>query len=252
MPSIGDAGGLDKGVEEAGVVGDLVEPPPKKTVTSHTSSRAPEGRDLMGDRPCRRSAMLGGSPQNRAGPLGEMMATRGVVEMVVGSIMPQMCKSWFTHLGRGETVVMDLLKKWLWFRTSTPAVAPSSMKAQKQGETMRINATRTPLPPVRTMTASQLKIGDLVAGHTADGSYPFHVEGPDRLAEISHASGLTDEQHPGIESVHAPDEPVITLSRHFGVCSECGRLSPCPDELAERRLEKLWQGEAEEAVHTSA
>lgn len=73
-----------------------------------------------------------------------------------------------------------------------------------------------------------------------------------RLIEISHASGLTDEQHPGIESVHAPDEPVITLSRHFGVCSECGRLSPCPDELAERRLEKLWQGEAEEAVHTSA
>lgn len=214
----------------------------------------------MGDRPCRRSAMLGGSPQNRDGPLGEMMATRGVVEMVVGSIMPQMCKSWFTHLGRGETVVMDLLKKWLWFRTSTPAVAPSSMKAQKQGETMRINATRTPLPPVRTMTASQLKIGDLVAGHTADGSYPFHVERADsydgmvhlRLIEISHASGLTDEQHPGIESVHAPDEPVITLSRHFGVCSECGRLSPCPDELAERRLEKLWQGEAEEAVHTSA
>ena len=165
-----------------------------------------------------------------------------------------------THLGRGETVVMDLLKKWLWFRTSTPAVAPSSMKAQKQGEMMRINATRTPLPPVRTMTASQLKIGDLVAGHTADGSYPFHVERADsydgmvhlRLIEISHASGLTDEQHPGIESVHAPDEPVITLSRHFGVCSECGRLSPCPDELAERRLEKLWQGEAEEAVHTSA
>ena len=101
---------------------------------------------------------------------------------------------------------------------------------------MRINATRTPLPPVRTMTASQLKIGDLVAGHTADGSYPFHVERADsydgmvhlRLIEISHASGLTDEQHPGIESVHAPDE------------------------LAERRLEKLWQGEAEEAVHTSA
>ena len=214
----------------------------------------------MGDRPCRRSAMLGGSPQNRAGPLGEMMATRGVVEMVVGSIMPQMCKSWFTHLGRGETVVMDLLKKWLWFRTSTLVVAPSFMKAQKQGETMRINATRTPLPPVRTMTASQLEVGDLVAGHTADGSYPFHVEGLDyydgmvhlRLIEISHASGLTDEQHPGIESVHAPDEPVITLSRHFGVCSECGRLSPCPDELAERRLEKLWQGEAEEAVHTSA
>ncbi|EFS95307.1 hypothetical protein [Cutibacterium acnes] len=134
------------------------------------------------------------------------------------------------------------------------------MKAQKQGEMMRINATRTPLPPVRTMTASQLEVGDLVAGHTADGSYPFHVEGLDyydgmvhlRLAEIGHASGLTDEQHPVVESVHAPDEPVITLSRHFGVCSECGRLSPCPDELAERRLEKLWQSEAEEAVHTSA
>ncbi|MES9282509.1 hypothetical protein ABEQ66_12410, partial [Cutibacterium acnes] len=102
--------------------------------------------------------------------------------------------------------------------------------------------------------------GDLVAGHTADGSYPFHVERADsydgmvhlRLAEIGHASGLTDEQHLAVESVHAPDEPVITLSRHFGVCSECGRLSPCPDELAERRLEKLWQGEAEEAVHTSA
>ena len=51
------------------------------------------------------------------------------------------------------------------------------------------------------MTASQLKIGDLVAGHTADGSYPFHVERADsydgmvhlRLIEISHASGLTDE-----------------------------------------------------------
>ncbi|GAE79878.1 hypothetical protein JCM18920_1494 [Cutibacterium acnes JCM 18920] len=110
------------------------------------------------------------------------------------------------------------------------------MKAQKQGEMMRINATRTPLPPVRSMTASQLKIGDLVAGHTADGSYPFHVERADsydgmvhlRLIEISHASGLTDEQHPGIESVHAPDEPVITLSRHFGVCSECGSCRRVP------------------------
>ena len=159
----------------------------------------------------------------------------------------------------GESRLWDH-RKWLLFRTSTLVVAPSFMKAQKQGEMMRINATRTPLPPVRTMTASQLEVGDLVAGHTADGSYPFHVEGVDyydgmvhlRLAEIGHASGLTDEQHLAVESVHAPDEPVITLSRHFGVCSECGRLSPCPDELAERRLEKLWQGEAEEAVHTSA
>ncbi|MBU5181188.1 hypothetical protein J4N16_01455, partial [Cutibacterium acnes] len=77
-------------------------------------------------RPWRRSAALGGSAKNRGGPLGEMMATRGAAGVGVCSIMPQMCKSWFTHLGRGETVVMDLLKKWLWFRTSTPAVAPSS------------------------------------------------------------------------------------------------------------------------------
>lgn len=122
---------------------------------------------------------------------------------------------------------------------------------------MRINETRTPLAPVRSITVSQLEVGDLVAGHTSAGSYPFCVESVDyydgmvhlRLTEIGHASGLTDEQRPGVESVHAPDEPVVTLSRHFGVCSECGRLSPCPDELAERRLEKLWQGEAKEAVH---
>ena len=125
---------------------------------------------------------------------------------------------------------------------------------------MMINETRTPLPPVRSMTASQLKVGDLVAGHTAVGSCPFRVERIDcydgmvhlLLIEIGHASGMTDEQHPGVESVQALDEPVITLSRHFGICTECGRLSPCPDELAERRLEKLWQSDADEAVHASA
>ena len=64
---------------------------------------------------------------------------------------------------------------------------------------MRINATRTPLPPVRSTTASQLKVSDLVAGHTAVGSYPFQVEGVDhydgmihlRLVEIGHSSFLT-------------------------------------------------------------
>ena len=86
---------------------------------------------------------------------------------------------------------------------------------------MRINATRTPLPPVRTMTASQLKIGDLVAGHTADGSYPFHVERADsydgmvhlRLIEISHASGLTDEQHPGCLLYTSPSPRDLSTSR---------------------------------------
>ena len=51
---------------------------------------------------------------------------------------------------------------------------------------MRINATRTPLPPVRTMTASQLEVGDLVAGHTAVGSYPFQVEGVDYYLSLIH------------------------------------------------------------------
>ncbi|EFT23811.1 hypothetical protein HMPREF9573_00952 [Cutibacterium acnes HL072PA2] len=39
-------------------------------------------------RPWRRSAALGGSAENRGGPLGEMMATRGAAGVGVCSIMP--------------------------------------------------------------------------------------------------------------------------------------------------------------------
>ncbi|EGF74532.1 putative translation initiation factor IF-2 [Cutibacterium acnes HL099PA1] len=46
MPSIGDAGGLDKGVEKAGMVGNLVEPPPRGQfgVTAERAHTSAEGR----------------------------------------------------------------------------------------------------------------------------------------------------------------------------------------------------------------
>ncbi|WP_454231296.1 hypothetical protein [Mycolicibacterium fortuitum] len=31
---------------------------------------------------------------------------------------------------------------------------------------------------------------------------------------------------------------VCVLPRHYGVCFDCGALSPCPDELTERRSER--------------
>ena len=54
MPSIGDAGGLDKGVEEAGVVGDLVEPAPGSqlgVLTERTHAVAESGPGQNGDVP---------------------------------------------------------------------------------------------------------------------------------------------------------------------------------------------------------
>lgn len=133
-PFIGDAGSLGKGVEEAGIVGNLVEPAPGSELgaiterayavaeggagqngdvphqkqgpgvhpdqsSSHgigfaaageTQARmsGAKGRDLMRGRPGRRSATLGGSAENRGGPLGEMTATRDVAVAVACSIMP--------------------------------------------------------------------------------------------------------------------------------------------------------------------
>lgn len=109
---------------------------------------------------------------------------------------------------------------------------------------------RTPLPPCRTAVAGDLKSGDLVAGHCPDGSYPFRVLEIVRAGEavsiaaeeIGHASGLTDGP---LEFGFAADDLVVTLPVHYGTCVECGRLSPCPDELAERRLEKLWGSQAQ-------
>jgi hypothetical protein len=112
---------------------------------------------------------------------------------------------------------------------------------------------RTPLPPCRTAVAGDLTSGDLVAGHCPDGSYPFRVLSASRagdevsiiMEEIGHASGVTDECHPAVEFTFDATEDVVTLPVHYGICIECGRLSPCPDELAERRLEKLWSSQAQ-------
>ena len=54
MPSIGDAGGLDKGVEEAGIVGDLVEPAPGSelgAITERAYAVAESGPGQNGDVP---------------------------------------------------------------------------------------------------------------------------------------------------------------------------------------------------------
>ena len=54
MPFIGDAGGLGKGVEEAGVVGDLVEPAPGSqlgVLTERTHAVAESGPGQNGDVP---------------------------------------------------------------------------------------------------------------------------------------------------------------------------------------------------------
>ena len=54
MPSIGDAGGLDKGVEKAGMVGNLVEPPPGSelgAITERAYAVAEGGAGQNGDVP---------------------------------------------------------------------------------------------------------------------------------------------------------------------------------------------------------
>ena len=54
MPSLGDAGGLGKGVEEAGVVGDLVEPAPGSelgAITERAYAVAEGGAGQNGDVP---------------------------------------------------------------------------------------------------------------------------------------------------------------------------------------------------------
>lgn len=115
---------------------------------------------------------------------------------------------------------------------------------------------RTPLPPCRSVVAKDLDTGDLIAGHTPNGSYPFRVLTITPLVdtvtltleEIGHASGLTDQTHTTVEATYNRLDPVITLPVHYGLCHDCGKLSPCPDELSERRLEKLWSTVAHQTI----
>ncbi len=97
MPSIGDAGGLDKRCRGSQGCGDLVEAQrravnsasllrgrtrwprvsPVKTVTSHTSSRAPEGRRTSWGPAVSAQCDAGRLLQNRTLARWEMMAGRG-------------------------------------------------------------------------------------------------------------------------------------------------------------------------------
>ena len=68
----------------------LPPPPERAVLLVETQARmsGAKGRDLMQGRPGRCSATLGGSAENRGGPLGEMTATRDVAVAVACSIMP--------------------------------------------------------------------------------------------------------------------------------------------------------------------
>lgn len=107
------------------------------------------------------------------------------------------------------------------------------------------NHHRTPVLEVRALVAAGVRRGDLLACHTDRGTYPVRVldvdTSPDdhvliTLEEVGHAAGLPT---PLIVAC-PPDLNLKPLPQHYGVCHQCGRLAPCPDELEERNLEKLW------------
>ena len=78
MPSIGDAGGLDKGVEEAGVVGDLVEPAPGSqlgVLTERTHAVAESGPGQNGDVPHQQQGP--GRKGPHGGPAGAVQCDTG-------------------------------------------------------------------------------------------------------------------------------------------------------------------------------
>ena len=115
----------------------------------------------------------------------------------------------------------------------------------------------TPVVPARHLTAAEARPGDRVAVNLnlddeddqgAAGTYPFEVvacdrEGGDVVLELRELA--TAEPRSGRTRVPA-DQVLAVLAAHFGRCADCGRLSPCPDELAERRLERLWHEEPDE------
>lgn len=78
MPSIGDAGGLGKGVEEAGVVGDLVEPAPGSqlgVLTERTHAVAESGPGQNGDVPHQQQGP--GRKGPHGGPAGAVQCDTG-------------------------------------------------------------------------------------------------------------------------------------------------------------------------------
>lgn len=105
---------------------------------------------------------------------------------------------------------------------------------------------RTPVVPARRLTAAQVQPGDLLAVTLPEGTYPFRVAASTpadggvvlRLEEVT---PLAQQDLRIVEVVVDPDLHLAALARHYGTCRDCGRLSPCPDELAERRLERLWR-----------
>lgn len=100
---------------------------------------------------------------------------------------------------------------------------------------------RSPVPSARALLAREARVGDLVAGHTREGDFAFEVVtveamGDDRVEITLVRHHATDPVAVCVEAVL----PLVVLTRHFGRCTRCGRLAPCPDDLAERRLERLW------------
>lgn len=101
---------------------------------------------------------------------------------------------------------------------------------------------RTPVVPARSLTPQAATHGDRIAV-TLDGqgTYPFeiddtHHDGDQIRLHLTELGG----DHRRVDVLVHPDQPLAALATHYGLCADCGRLSPCPDELAERRLEKLW------------
>lgn len=113
----------------------------------------------------------------------------------------------------------------------------------------------TPVVPARHLTAAEARPGDRVAVNLnlddegdQGGTYPFEVvacESDGENVELELRELATPEPRSGRTSVPA-GQVLAALAVHFGRCADCGRLSPCPDELAERRLERLWHDAPEE------
>ena len=97
------------------------------------------------------------------------------------------------------------------------------------------------VPTTRRLTAGDASAGDLIAGHDATGDYALRVTDAHPTADgktlLRLAPAGTGQE---LDVTCDPHLLLVALPRHHGICAMCGRLSPCPDELAERRLERLF------------
>ena len=106
---------------------------------------------------------------------------------------------------------------------------------------------RSPVPTARALHASDVRPRDLIAGHTPDGDFAFQVLATHPIADVVTLTLARHRGGPPLNITVPGALRLVALTRHYGRCTHCGRLAPCPDDLAERRLERLWDNPGQAA-----